>query len=269
MTPSRTIEYQLMSNQVIANYSTAGIPLETMWTDIDYMYNRWVFTLDPERFPLEKVREIVDYLHDHDQHYIVMVDPAIAYQDYPTFNRGIEEGVLLKENNGSIHKGVVWPGVTAYPDWFHPSIQPYWNNEFKLFFDAKTGVDIDGVWIDMNEPASFCDYPCSDPEGAAKQQGLPPPRLPVRDPPRPIPGFPSTSDLKVRSPDATVYTVPNKIRKRQSTTEVDIISPPYTIANDFALGLSDRTVHTDIIHYGGLSEYDTHNLYGTSKLSRS
>lgn len=79
-----------------------------MWTDIDYMYNRWVFTLDPERFPLEKVREIVDYLHEHDQHYIVMVDPAIAYQDYPTFNRGKEDGIWLKEANGSIHKGVVW-----------------------------------------------------------------------------------------------------------------------------------------------------------------
>jgi len=94
--------------QVIANHSIAEIPLETMWTDIDYMYNRWIFTLDPERFPLDKVREIVDYLHEHGQHYILMVDPAIAYQDYPTFNRGKEDGIWLKEADGSIHRGVVW-----------------------------------------------------------------------------------------------------------------------------------------------------------------
>lgn len=60
------------------NYSKAGIPLETMWTDIDYMDRRRVFTLDPERFPLNKMRELVTYLHRHDQKYIVMVDPAVS-----------------------------------------------------------------------------------------------------------------------------------------------------------------------------------------------
>lgn len=254
--------------EVIANYSMAGIPLETMWTDIDYMYERWVFTLDPERFPVDKVREIVDYLHAHDQHYIVMVDPAIAYQDYPAFNRALESDTLLKEANGTVHKGVVWPGVTAYPDWFHPNIESYWNNEFAEFFNADTGVDIDGVWIDMNEPASFCSYPCSDPEGEAIAQQMPPKRLPVRDPPRSIPGFPSTySAKKTRSIDV-VSGAANKVRARRASVEVDLISPPYSIANDAPYGLSDRTVHTDIVHYGGYIEYDTHNLYGTSKNSQ-
>lgn len=75
---------------VIANYSAAGIPLETMWTDIgtfshnyflclqlivlsDYMYKRRVFTLDPDYFPLDRMREIVDYLHQHDQHFSTSV----------------------------------------------------------------------------------------------------------------------------------------------------------------------------------------------------
>lgn len=53
--------------EVVYNYSKADIPLETMWTDIDYMDGREVFTLDPERFPLEKMRELVNYLHQHQQ----------------------------------------------------------------------------------------------------------------------------------------------------------------------------------------------------------
>lgn len=58
--------------EVVYNYSQAGIPLETMWTDIDYMDLRKVFSLDPERFPLAIMQELVDHLHGNDQHYIVM-----------------------------------------------------------------------------------------------------------------------------------------------------------------------------------------------------
>ncbi|KAE9390802.1 hypothetical protein BT96DRAFT_1001938 [Gymnopus androsaceus JB14] len=61
---------------VITNYSAAEIPLETMWTDIDYMNGRRIFTVDPDYFPLPRMREIVDYLHAHDQHYVFMTDPA-------------------------------------------------------------------------------------------------------------------------------------------------------------------------------------------------
>jgi alpha-glucosidase len=35
-----------------------------------------VFTLDPENYPLKKVRDLVSRLHENDQHYIVMVDPG-------------------------------------------------------------------------------------------------------------------------------------------------------------------------------------------------
>ena len=35
-----------------------------------------VFTLNPEGFPLEKTRKLVDDLHENDQHYVMMVDPG-------------------------------------------------------------------------------------------------------------------------------------------------------------------------------------------------
>jgi alpha-glucosidase len=94
-----------------------------MWTDIDYMELRRVFTLDPERFPLERMRELVDYLHDHDQKYIVMVDPAVStigklalipdlyetrpnkYIDNPGYRRGVEQDIFLKTQNGGLYTG--------------------------------------------------------------------------------------------------------------------------------------------------------------------
>lgn len=41
----------------------------------------------------------------------------------------------------------------------------------------------------------------------------------------------------------------------------DLISPKYQIHNA-AGSISNLTIETDIHHYNGLAEYDTHNLYG-------
>jgi alpha-glucosidase len=95
--------------EVITNYSAAGIPLETMWTDIDYLDHRRVFSLDPDRFPLSKMRDIVRHLHDNQQHYVLMVDPAVAKWDYPAYQRGRDLDVFLKTNDGDYFEGVVWP----------------------------------------------------------------------------------------------------------------------------------------------------------------
>jgi len=42
----------------------------------------------------------------------------------------------------------------------------------------------------------------------------------------------------------------------------NLTDPPYMI-NNAAGGLSNKTLHTDLIHYNGLTEYDTHNMYGS------
>lgn len=269
--------------EVVYNYSKAGIPLETMWTDIDYMDRRRVFTLDPDRFPLVKMRELVSHLHKNNQHYIVMVDPAVAYQDYGPFQRGVKDGVFLHQANGSVYKGVVWPGVTVYPDWFSANVSRYWTGEFARFFDADSGVDIDALWIDMNEPANFCDFPCEDPFGFAVEGDYPPAAPAVREPPRALPGWPADFQPGSSSSKRQVASIQEgkpasvNIARDQPTGEQmglpdrNLLYPPYAIHNKAAYqdswnslqgGLSNKTVHTDIIHQNGLAMYDTHNLYG-------
>ncbi|KAG9083531.1 hypothetical protein FS749_005959 [Ceratobasidium sp. UAMH 11750] len=238
---------------VITNYSAAGIPLETMWTDIDYMHKLQVFTNDPEYFPTTKLRQIVDYLHDHDQQYIMMIDPAVAYQPnkgYKPFDLGVTDDIFLKNPDGSLYKGVVWPGVTVYPDWFHPKINSYWNDRFKEFFSPETGFDIDGAWIDMNEPTSFCYYPCDDLEEQAA--GDPPPR--------------STSPPDINTP-IFQNTTKRSIDVRQATG-LNYNEPPYKIGNVFP-HLADRTTSMDVVHANGLIQYNTHNLFGTMMSSQT
>lgn len=249
--------------EVVANYSLANIPLETMWTDIDYMNLRKVFTLDPERFPLPLVRQLVDHLHAHQQHYVVMVDPAVGYQNNSAYDNGVELDVFQKFDNGSIYLGVVWPGPAVFPDWFHPNTQGYWDNEFGTFFNRDTGVDIDALWIDMNEAANFCPFPCSDPVGFAEKAGNPPPPPPVRNNSgRVIPGFPSDFQPPNLSGRSIVPRQSNGSRKSIGLPGRDLINPKYRIQNT-AGTVSNLTVRTDLTNYDGTVQYDTHNLYGS------
>ncbi|CAI7676591.1 alpha/beta-glucosidase agdC [Penicillium manginii] len=254
--------------EAVYNYSHAHIPLETMWTDIDYMDRRRVFTLDPERFPLGKVRELVHHLHQHHQHYIMMVDPAISDSDNEAFQRGVQAEAFL-QRDGELYNGAVWPGLTVYPDWFSPGISGFWNGEFRRFFSAQDGIDIDGLWIDMNEASNFCPWPCKDPEQYAKDNNLPPTPPAVRSPPRPIPGFPQDFQPPKTSKRSDKRRDTSK-RSKAGLPGRNLIDPPYKIANG-AGSISNKTIDTDIIHTGerGYAEYDTHNLYGTMMSSAS
>lgn len=230
-----------------------------------------------------------------------MVDPAVAYatDSNPAYSRGVENDVFLKRSNGSEWLGVVWPGVAVFPDFFASNIDSYYNNEFAQFFDKDSGIDIDSLWIDMNEPSDFpCYFPCDDPYTAAI--GFPPTPPAVRThSPRPLPGWPcefqpegtsckrdhesALGDSAPKSRDlgskSLAQPLPAALHARadgkwKGLPGRNLLFPKYAIHNKAAYldswnaehgGISNKTVPTDLIHNGGYAEYDVHNLYGTSQ----
>lgn len=133
--------------------------------DIDYMFERWIQTLDPDRFALDKVRYVVETLQNAGRDFIVMVDPAVfsgtpnaSVETYETYQTGVEQDVFMRTANGELYEGVVWPGPTVFPDWTAPNAQSWWTAEFARFFGDESGFDVSGIWLDMNEPANFLPY---------------------------------------------------------------------------------------------------------------
>ncbi|KAK0713384.1 glycosyl hydrolases family 31-domain-containing protein [Lasiosphaeria miniovina] len=223
--------------QVVANYSAANIPLETVWGDIDYMDNKRDFTTSPVNFPLAKVRQLVSSLHENNQHYVVILDPGIKNDaSYSTYARGAPQSVFLKAADGSYYRGSQWAGEVVWPDWFAPKTQDWWSNEIKIFADPGTGVNVDGLWTDMNEVSNFCNNVACTNSQAAVVGRTPPRRRPRRagDGPGPMKGLPGRS----------------------------LFQPAYRI-NNHQGDIAAKTLDTNVTNADGTVQYDTHNLYGT------
>jgi alpha-glucosidase len=244
-----------MVAEVVGNYSTAGIPLEVMWTDIDYMDLRQDFTTDPDRFPLKKVQELVTTLHERGQRYVLILDPGVHVTDnYEPYTRGKELDVFHKNADGSENLGIQWAGTVVWPDWFAPNTGKWWTDEIGRTFDKDTGIDLDGIWVDMNEASNFCKNRDCD----QMNPGDNPPK-PKFDP-RPntgrfIPGFPA--DFQPSQPSKRDVAG----GKMKGLPDREWFDPAYTVSTHDE-GLSDHTIWFNTTNADGTVQYDTHNLYG-------
>jgi alpha-glucosidase len=97
---------------------------------LDFMDRRRVFTVDPDYFPMNRMQEIVEYLHAHDQKFgalslspsmaiffdcfsVLITDPAMPFlpmSGYGPYERGHALDIFLKDKDGRESLSVVWPG---------------------------------------------------------------------------------------------------------------------------------------------------------------
>uniref|UniRef100_A0A9J7ZVC4 alpha-glucosidase n=1 Tax=Cyprinus carpio carpio TaxID=630221 RepID=A0A9J7ZVC4_CYPCA len=157
----------------------AQIPYDVQYADIDYMERQMDFTLDQVNF--KGLPALVDQMRAEGMRFIFILDPAIAGNEtkgsYPAFDTGIEKNVFIKwppELSNDIVWGKVWPdypnitvdnsldwdtqvelfrAFAAFPDFFKTSTAEWWGEQIKDFYNNI--MKFDGLWIDMNEPASF------------------------------------------------------------------------------------------------------------------
>uniref|UniRef100_A0A672H6P9 Lysosomal alpha-glucosidase n=1 Tax=Salarias fasciatus TaxID=181472 RepID=A0A672H6P9_SALFA len=142
------------TRRVAQRMHNAKFPLDVQWNDLDYAHKQRVFTFDPWRFG--DLPDMVEDFHRRGMKYILILDPGISSTSppgtYPPFDDGLKRDVFIKNATGDILIGKVWPGPTAFPDFTNPETRQWWEDCIR---DFHSKVPVDGLWIDMNEPASF------------------------------------------------------------------------------------------------------------------
>ncbi|KAH3374626.1 hypothetical protein KXV52_009106 [Aspergillus fumigatus] len=270
--------------EVVNNFERFEIPLEYIWSDIDYMLGYRDFENDPERFSYDEGEEFLNKLHKSGRHWVPIVDSAIyipnpdnASDAYEPYARGAKDDVFIKNPDGTLYIGAVWPGFTVFPDWHNPKAFDYWANELVIW---SKKVAFDGIWIDMSEVSSFCVGSC----GTGKLH------LNPVHPPFQLPGEPGnvgydypeafnvTNSTEAASASAasasqasaasatqaaTTSTSTSYLRTTPTLGVRDVNYPPYVInhvqeGHDLAVhAISPNSTHVD-----GVQEYDVHSLWG-------
>jgi alpha-glucosidase len=129
-----------------------SIPADAIYLDIDYQDRNRPFTVNRSTFP--DLSGMISQLRSENFHVVVITDPHIANlpgQNYDPYDAGIAGGHFLKNPDGSIYTGRVWPGASVFPDFTRQQTRVWWGT---LYRDLRQ-EGVEGFWNDMNEPSVF------------------------------------------------------------------------------------------------------------------
>mmetsp|Transcript_6480 Transcript_6480/g.582 ORF Transcript_6480/g.582 Transcript_6480/m.582 type:complete len:104 (-) Transcript_6480:323-634(-) len=94
--------------------------------------------------------------------YVPLVDVAVGSAKYLNDDAlvlGKKMDIFCRSpKTGFRFKGNVWPGASYFPDFFHKDALEFWGINMERLH-MKTNFT--GMWLDMNEPANFCNGECT------------------------------------------------------------------------------------------------------------
>ena len=135
---------------VVKKHRDAGIPLDAVYLDIDYMYGYKDFTISEERFP--NFSEFVSEMKQEGVRLVPIIDAGVKIEDsYELFEEGRQYQLFCKKGDGTDFVAGVWPGKTHFPDFMNSGARMWFGSKYKSLIDSG----IEGFWNDMNEPAMF------------------------------------------------------------------------------------------------------------------
>ncbi|MBB5346149.1 glycoside hydrolase family 31 protein [Tunturibacter empetritectus] len=128
------------------------IPCDALYLDIDFQDRNAPFTVNQQAFP--KFPQFIQELKEKHFNLVLITDLHIAdraNQGYAPYDSGAADDHFVKNPDGSVFVGKVWPGPAVFPDFTRKDSRAWWGTLYKEFYDEGVG----GFWNDMNEPSVF------------------------------------------------------------------------------------------------------------------
>ena len=138
--------------EVADRFRADHIPADAIYLDIDFQEKNRPFTIDSKGFP--DFAGMVAKLKAENFHLVVITDLHIAnlpHQNYAPYDSGIAGDHFVKNPDGSIYSGRVWPGPSVFPDFTQAQTRAWWGTLYHDF----CAMGVAGFWNDMNEPSVF------------------------------------------------------------------------------------------------------------------
>ena len=138
--------------QLAKTFRDKKIPADAIYLDIDYQEGYRPFTINRAYFP--RFEAMIKDLRAEGFHTIAITDLHIAdapKQHYAPYDSGSKLDAFVKNPDGTVYVGHVWPGDSVFPDFTLTRVRDWWGGLYKDF----VGMGIAGFWNDMNEPAVF------------------------------------------------------------------------------------------------------------------
>ena len=135
---------------VAEHFRDLDIPCDAIHFDIDYMDGYRVFTWNDAKYG--KPGDLIAEIKKQGFKTVTIIDPGTKVDpDYFMCKEGEENGYFATDTQGTTYVNEVWPGDANYPDFGRRKVRDWWGKHHKFLVD----IGVDGVWNDMNEPASF------------------------------------------------------------------------------------------------------------------
>jgi alpha-glucosidase len=128
------------------------IPADVLYLDIDYQQGNAPFTINREYFP--HFEQMIAGLRAQGFHTITITDLHIKKDPghgYAPYDSGAKNDLFVKNPDGSVYVGKVWPGDSVFPEFTLTRAREWWGSLYKDF----VGMGVAGFWNDMDEPALF------------------------------------------------------------------------------------------------------------------
>ena len=136
-------------------YSRLQIPIDAVWSDIEYLDNTDSFTISKDRFTTDEMALIGH--KGFDRRWIPAIRAGVhsSIKERPgrvsnAEQEGIIRNVFVKDEEGSFWLGGPRRNMVYFPDFFNPNTERYWSDMLEGLYSKQNFA---GVWLDANEPS--------------------------------------------------------------------------------------------------------------------